>query len=152
MALVGVSIIISIPHCPKTRLVYIERCPHFQKWTKSRNLEQFHKKAKIGVSIIVSIPHWPGFASRTMWNTNDDRYSDFCHFFLKMWKRLYRRLHICGFCLFFFCKCGNVSIYMGFISRTAWNTNDDTHLIFVFFSANGSLSRPGFDQYNRVEY
>ena len=36
--------------------------------------------AKIGVSIIVSIPHCPTDivqASRTMWNTNDDRYSDF---------------------------------------------------------------------------
>ena len=36
--------------------------------------------------IIVSIPH--SHDSGTVWNTNDDRYSDFGHF-LKKWKLLY---------------------------------------------------------------
>ena len=44
--------------------------PHFQIWTKSRNVDfpHFQKMAKIGVSIIVSIPHCP-----ILWNTNNDK-------------------------------------------------------------------------------
>ena len=44
-------------------------------------------REKIFKNVETPLPN-QGFVSRTVWNTNDDRYSDFGHF-LKMWKRLY---------------------------------------------------------------
>ena len=104
-----------------------------------------------------------GFVSRTVWNTNGNRYSVFGHFW-KMWKRLHFLILPIFFFFFFFLnvetsldrnvsmilpmfwKCGNVSphflilsSYQYFIivsiphSGTLWNTNDDRYSDFGHF-------------------
>ena len=75
-----------------SRYSYIGTSPHLQKKKKKdkiNNVEgspytvvsRYKKRPKSGY-LSVSIPHRPTdlhYISRTVWNTNDDRYSDFGH-------------------------------------------------------------------------
>ena len=97
-------------------------------------METFPEKmTKIGVSIIYSIPHCPidyfilfcclddiltpHILSMGQWNTYDDRYSDFGHFYeKKSLKNVVTSVHS-----------------PGFVRRTVWNTNDDRYSDFGHF-------------------
>ena len=59
----------------------------------------------------------PGFVSRTVWNINDDRYSNFGHCYEE---QIFENVE--------------TSLYSpGFVSRTVWNINDDRYSNFGHF-------------------
>ena len=114
---------VSIPHLPKMGKIhkcgniYIEKFPHFLKI------------AKIGVSIIVSIPHCPTGKAQSVWNTNDDRYSEFglfqlCLYCRTVWNTNDVRYSNCGHSLKIFVFCYFLKMWKcPDIASSVWNTN-----------------------------